>query len=109
MSLLTTDERKVILFLSGILLLGIGINFLAKHYTPIKQMVCAPPDLAKIDLNSANKEKLCVIPGIGEKLAMRIIEYRRKQGGFSETEELIQVDGIGDGKYEKLAEWVFCK
>jgi len=40
---------------------------------------------------------------------MRIIEYRRKQGGFSETEELIQVDGIGDGKYEKLAEWVFCK
>ena len=49
---------------------------------------------------------LKTLPGIGEVLAQRIVDYREAHGSFQSVEELIAVEGIGEGKLEKLRELV---
>lgn len=56
----------------------------------------------EIDINTASKEELMNLPGIGESKALDIISYREGHGGFSDTEELKNVSGIGDATYEKI-------
>ena len=106
---LTAEERKLILFLAGVLLLGIGINFLAKRYASIRPVFSAPRNLAKVDLNFADKDLLTGVPGIGDKLAIRILERRRQKNGFSSIEELKDIKGIGDSNFERLVEYLYCK
>ncbi|MBI5826392.1 MAG: helix-hairpin-helix domain-containing protein [Deltaproteobacteria bacterium] len=55
-----------------------------------------------IDINAAVRNELMMLPGIGEKTADRILEKRQELGGFSSTEELLGVKGIGPGKYERM-------
>jgi len=59
-----------------------------------------------ININSADKETLMSLPGIGEVKANAIITYRQKHGGFSNKEELTNVSGIGEKTYEKLAQLI---
>ncbi|MEW6374792.1 MAG: helix-hairpin-helix domain-containing protein [Thermodesulfobacteriota bacterium] len=53
-----------------------------------------------LDLNRASLEDLCLIPGIGESLAHEIVTYREKRKGFRSVEELNNVKGIGEKKYQ---------
>jgi len=55
-----------------------------------------------LDLNSAPVEDLMELPGIGEKLAQRLVEYRRRHGGFRSVEDLRKVQGIGEKRMERL-------
>ncbi len=55
-----------------------------------------------VDLNTAGKEELVLLPEIGPVLAERIIEYRTSSGGFRSREELLRVKGIGEKKYSKI-------
>ncbi|WP_409186353.1 helix-hairpin-helix domain-containing protein [Amycolatopsis sp. VS8301801F10] len=61
---------------------------------------------SKIDLNSATAEQLDSLPGVGEVTARRITDWRTQHGGFSSVEQLRDVDGIGESKFEKLREQV---
>jgi competence ComEA-like helix-hairpin-helix protein len=99
---LTPQERQVILFLTTIALVGIGADFLLKKYSPLKTIASISCDIGKVNLNTADKGLLMDIPGIGEKLAQRIIEYREKQTTFCSIEELKNIKGITDYKYEKI-------
>lgn len=56
----------------------------------------------KVDLNQAGLSELISLPGIGPALAERIIEYREKNGRFRKVEELLNVRGIGEKKFEEL-------
>jgi|TARA_B100001971_G_scaffold208955_2_gene231655 competence protein ComEA len=60
----------------------------------------APGDL--IDLNQASAVQLESLPGIGERTAERIIEYRRQNDGFKKVEELMNVRGIGERSFLRL-------
>jgi len=55
-----------------------------------------------LNLNEVEEEHLTLIPGIGPRLAQRIIQYRSKKGGFRKIEELIEVRGIGEQKLRNL-------
>lgn len=55
----------------------------------------------KVPLNSATKEQLMSINGIGESFAQRIIDYREENGDFTDLEQLKNIDGIGEKRYEK--------
>lgn len=56
----------------------------------------------KININTANKIKLETLPGIGDSTAQKIIEYREKNGRFKTIEDIKNVSGIGDSKYNTL-------
>lgn len=65
-----------------------------------------PTEPGPLDLNRATAQELTTLPGIGEVLAQRIVDYREAHGSFQSVEELIAVEGIGEGKLEKLRELV---
>lgn len=56
----------------------------------------------KINLNTASVKTLCLLPGIGEKRAQKIIEYRKLNNGFSNIDEITKVKGIGKKRLEKM-------
>ena len=60
------------------------------------------PDISPLDLNTATEEELAELPGIGAELAKRIAAYREEHGGFSSVEEIMEVSGIGEGKFAAL-------
>lgn len=60
----------------------------------------------KVNINTASKEELIGLNGIGEVLADRIIEYREANGGYKDVRELTNVKGIGEKLLEKLLPYV---
>ncbi len=65
-----------------------------------------PTPTAKVNINTATVEQLTTLPGIGPKLAGRIVEYRQKAGSFRSPQELMNVKGVGEKNFAKLEAWL---
>lgn len=52
-------------------------------------------DCMLLNINTATEGELCTLPGIGSKLALRIIAFRQEHGPFEHASEIIEVSGIG--------------
>jgi competence protein ComEA len=61
-----------------------------------------PAPSGKVNINAASAEQLSALPGVGAKLAARIVEYRQKSGAFKSVQELMNVKGVGEKNFEKL-------
>lgn len=56
----------------------------------------------KVNLNTATVEQLTTVPGVGPKLAARIVEQRQKSGSFKSVQEILTVKGIGEKNLAKI-------
>ena len=70
--------------------------------TDINDNITNKEDGGLININTATKEELQTISGIGESKAKNIIEYRNKKGKFESIEDIKNVEGIGDTLYETI-------
>ena len=60
----------------------------------------------KVNINTASQSELDGLPGIGDSIAKRIIDYREQNGNFKSIEELKEVKGIGEAKFEEIKDRV---
>ena len=61
---------------------------------------------ARVNINTAEKDLLMTLPGIGASKAEAIVAYREDQGTFASTEDILNVSGIGNGVYEKIKDLI---
>lgn len=81
----------------SVFLVGTQVIILSKY---IKARSKEKEESKKININTANAVELTYLPGVGNYIAKKIVEYREKHGGFSTIEELTEVDGIGEATLE---------
>ena len=62
-----------------------------------------------VDINRATEQELCTLPGIGESRAESILAYREQNGGFSCIEDIMKVDGIKEGMFDKMKDKIIVR
>lgn len=114
--------RRFLLF-AAFLCLCVGSFFLGRlsalpcetAFSALQPLAVSPAPVAqapldgRIDLNTAALSDLCLLPGIGEALAGRILSYRETNGSFSSVDELAAVSGIGDATVARLRPYITVK
>ncbi len=66
----------------------------------------APANTSPVNLNTATIADLENLPGIGPSLAQRILDYRTEHGPFASIEAIMDVPGIGEGKFEAIKDFI---
>ena len=80
----------------------IGVTAVSPNASYAQQNQPSAAPKTTINLNTATVDQLATLPGVGQKTAERIIEYRTKSGGFKKIEELMNVKGIGEKNFLKI-------
>ena len=75
-------------------------------FTPENPSVSDALGDGKININYAGVDELTLLPGIGETLAERIIAYREVNGKFDNVNDLMNVEGIGEGKLSQILKYI---
>lgn len=83
-----------------------GLNTSASEDSLYKRIYSDSTGEDIININTAGKNELINLPGIGDTIADRIISYRNEKKGFRKKEELMNVSGIGKKKFDKLKNYV---
>lgn len=104
-------ELLATLFLMSTILIGSGIKYSIDQHWWLPKTVVKDTDpesiKLKIDLNRAEWYELIILPGIGEKKARAIVEYRNEAGVFKTIEQLCEVNGIGIETVKRIKDLVF--
>lgn len=82
--------------------LALGFALLVAVASAGPAFAAKPAPAGKVNINGASADQLETLPGVGPKLAARIVEYRQKSGGFKSVQEVMNVQGIGEKNFEKL-------
>ena len=75
--------------------------------SPLRIAKAQPTTL--VDINRADALALQMLPGVGPTLATRIVMHRKARGRFQEPAELLEVEGIGSKRFEKLKPWIVAR
>ena len=85
---------------------GLALVFALVASSGLAVAAAKPAPSGKVNINTATASQLTELPGVGEKLAARIVEFRQKQGPFKSTQELMNVKGIGEKNLQKLQQYL---
>jgi len=94
--------RNALSFVAVIALLAAGTQVVAAQTKTPPAAAAKPASTAVVNINTASATEIATLPGVGAKMAARIIEYRQKNGPFKKVEELMNVRGIGERNFLKL-------
>jgi len=83
------------------------LDFKSDGFTEKKEIPL--PAEKSIDINSADMETFISLPGIGEVTAQKIIDLRIERAKFERLEELMDVNGIGKSKFNKIKKFLYIK
>jgi competence ComEA-like helix-hairpin-helix protein len=89
-----------------VVLSGTGINYVRKQSAPLRSIFCINASYGKVNINTADKEMLKEIPGIGDTIAQRIIDFRAENGRFVDTDGLRKVKGLNGARYDRIKETI---
>jgi len=107
-NLLTPNEQKLLLFLVFFAFLGLVMKYTGltadEDANSSDSLNFQQDHQLKYDLQNITKEELITIPGIGEKKAEVILQYK-EDNGFKAKIELMNVKGIGEKTYEKIKKY----
>jgi competence protein ComEA len=81
------------------------LDFNTKNFNNVKKKIL--PAEKSINLNTATADELSNLPGVGEKTAQRIIEYRQSISKFKRINQLLNVKNIGDKKLKQISKYVY--
>jgi len=87
-----------------VILSGTTINYVRKQSVSLSAVLCFNDSYGKVNINTADKEMLKEIPGIGDTIAQRIIDFRAENGRFNEIGGLRKVKGLNGARYERIKE-----
>lgn len=59
------------------------------------------------NINLMTEEEFSQLPGIGPTISKRIVEYRNENGNFEKIEDIMKVEGIGEGKFNKIKDYIY--
>ncbi|HXG63932.1 MAG TPA: helix-hairpin-helix domain-containing protein [Blastocatellia bacterium] len=96
-----------LLFLS-LALLALSASACERHgpeISPAPKSATAPRRPC-LNLNTATAKDLEQLPGVGEVMARRVVEYRERRGPFRRPEEVIIIDGFSEKKYRAIADLI---
>lgn len=107
---LTKEERLVLISLGLVFLLGISTNYFLKKNPITKNFFVVQkssmPEYLKINVNKATYDDLAGIPHLGQQTAKNIIAYREENGPFENIEELKEISGIGNLKFQTAGKYL---
>lgn len=106
---LTNEERKAVLFLASLALVGMSLSFAFKINARIEKCMGHSENFAKLNINQAKLSDLVAAKVASEKLAVKIIAYRDSHGPFRDMEGLKEIKGIGDYRCERLKEVFYAE
>ncbi len=99
---LTESAAEASLNLAEVISDGMQIVILSKEEADKAQMASEAAAAGLVNINTASKEQLMTLPGIGESRAEDIIRYREESGGFQCIEDIMKVSGIKDAAFQKI-------
>ncbi len=125
MTILTKREKYVMIFLIAGAAIGVGYSYYKEFYPPLrisakKDCFCPGPVVRKdhdkilkeakaVNINTASFKDLMRLKGVGPAMADRIVKDRADKGPFSFKEELKNVPGMGEKKFDAIKDFVEVK
>ncbi len=101
--------RQTILALVGAFVLVAGLVVAPGHAEQASKSKAAASDELRVNLNNGSAAELAQLPGIGVKVAARVVAYRKKNGPFQKIEEVMNVKGIGEKTFTRLQPHLFIE
>lgn len=110
---LSGRELRVVGVVAIVALATSGVTYMARHYwwhggMRVQRQDSRLPQPERLNVNTARKYELELLPEIGPKTAASILKYRRSHGYFSDLDELKNVKGIGPATVEDIRPQAMC-